>query len=89
MPQTFRLFSISRHSESTTTIVLLNSSLSSRALNMIQLELEDDLRHLDRIIIITNRDAFNVEESTVTEQPKNRCNITVYFVSRESRYWVL
>ena len=55
MPRNFWLFSI-RH----TTIILVDSNL-----NMIQ----GDLRHIDRSTTITNRDAFNIECTTVTERP--------------------
>jgi hypothetical protein len=54
MPQTFWLFSF-RH----TTIILVDSNL-----NMI----EGDLRQMDQSTTITNRDAFNIESNTVTEQ---------------------
>ena len=54
MPRTPLLFSIRR----TTTIILVDSNLT-----MIQ----GGLRHTDGSITITNRDAFNIE-NTVTEQ---------------------
>jgi hypothetical protein len=58
MPRTFSLFSVNRH---TTNIILVDSNLN---LNMI----EGDLRHIDRSTTITNRDAFNIESTTSTEQ---------------------
>ena len=75
MPQTPLLFSIRR----TTTITLVNCNLT-----MIQ----GDLRHIDGSSTITNRNAFNIE-NTVTE-PQSPPTVSL-IVGNDGKvfYWVL
>ena len=70
MPRTF-WFSI-RH----TTIILVDSNL-----NIIR----GDLRHTDRSITVTNRDAFNIVESTIIQQPLSSTTSPGKVVSGTSR----